>query len=366
MAFPRIGGAGINFNFAAQGTNAITLPAGTEYTPPDGTYALVLGPYTTLQWLDPATNRYTTVATANRGGNPVIFDQTGGNYRISNLTGCVVGAIVTSGGSGLTNGIGQSATGLTVTSTGGTVWVPVVGGALNTSATVTGTGSNYTYPPTMIIPAPPPGGVQATGFITLSGGVISTATFTNQGAGYGAVPTIALQNDPRDTTGTGGAITIPALTTSGVLTALYPSDPGNPVTTLPTITFSPATCGATPIMNWTVTGFAIVSAGSAAFSTAAPFLIETQNGIQTTAAAANTAGPINSTGLTTPRQAQIAVAASGTAFATAGQQIIDAGFGFQVVPNLIITVGGSLNVTNMPTASASVGGTTDTSYIQPI
>ena len=64
-------------------------------------------------------------------GPAVIHAFNGGNFRLANLTGTPVGALITNAGSGSTNGIGTAATGLTITpSAGGSVWVPVVGGKI--------------------------------------------------------------------------------------------------------------------------------------------------------------------------------------------------------------------------------------------
>lgn len=366
MAFPRIGGQGIPLNLGNSISNAITLPAGQLYNIPSGTYALARGQYTSLQWKDPVLGQYRTI-NATSGFGPHFIDSDGGNFRLANLTGCPVGALITNAGSSLTNGVGT----VTITpSSGGSVWQSVVGGALSLS--ITTSGASYTYPPTIIIPPPTVvGGVQATAHVaSISGGVIQTITLDNAGAGYPTAPPVTIVNDARDTTGNGGVITATLdASSSGLLTAMYPTDPGNPLTDVPTFTFSPASSiAATAVMNFVVTSFAIGTSGSS-YGTATSFLILSQGGIVAGTRATHTAGPIDDTGLTQPRMAQIAAvagSASGGTLISAGQVVVDAGFGFQAVPNMVV-IPSSLTAPQIAaTATAVVGGITDTSFLQPI
>jgi hypothetical protein len=71
---------------------------------PSGQYMLLLGRYTFLQFWDPIANIWRNVQT---GGMAPAFPVTsdGSNFRLANLTGTVVGAVVTNGGTGYTNGI---------------------------------------------------------------------------------------------------------------------------------------------------------------------------------------------------------------------------------------------------------------------
>ena len=305
---PQPGASPITMFQPSRGSNAIDLAAGQILQMPAGTFQLALGTYTSLLWLDPVTNIYRPVA-ASPDRVTKYIDSDGGNFQIGNLTGCAVGALITNVGAGYTNGIGTAATGLTVTpSTGGSVWVPVVGGAINSTVAITAGGSGYLYPPILVIDAPPTGGIQATATCTISGAAINAVTVVNQGAGYTTAPNIRLINDPRDTVGSGGVLTVNAtLVGSGALTALYPSNYGTSLTAVPTFTFSPAsTTAATAVMNFVVTGFTVNSGASgAAYGTSQPFLILTTSDSIGTAAAANTAGPIASTGVTRNRMARI-------------------------------------------------------------
>lgn len=388
MAFPRIGGAGIGLNLnnalgsllpsapgvftpSTPGSNAIQLAAAEVQNIPAGTYFVAPGPYTSLQWLDPVSTLYRTI-NADTSLQPIVIDSDGGNYRLANLTGTPVGALIVTAGGGLTNGIGTAVTGLTVTaSAGASVWQPVAGGAISSSITITAGGTGYLFPPILVFGAPPPGGIQATGTCTLSAGAINAVTVTNQGAGYTSAPIIRVINDSRDTAGAGGVLTVPAtLVGSGALTALYPTNPGNAVTAVPTFTFAGGNgqFNAIAVMNFVVTGFTIASGSSGAgYGNALPFMVVTSGGVLAAGIrATSVAGPIADISLTQPRPAQITgtSTAGGKIVASAnGPVITDAGFGFQLVPSGIV-------VTGLATTAAvpvmTVGGITDVSWLQPV
>jgi hypothetical protein len=379
MAFPRIGGAGIPLSVvsglvpnysgsppvAAGITNVVTLPAGETFVVPGGTYFCAPGPYTALQWNDPVSGLWRNVAASNQAV-ALTIDSDGANFRLANITGTPVGGLITNAGTGYTNGIGTAVTGLTITpSAGASTWVPVVGGSINSTVTITAGGTGYLFAPQLVIDAPPAGGIQASATCTISAGAINAVTVTNQGAGYTAAPAITIVNDPRDTAGRNAVLTVNAtLAGSGILTAMYPSNYGNPVTAVPTFTFSPAsTTAVTAVMNFTVTGLTVTGGGTGVPAGSAlvgfPTLVAGTR-------ASNTAGPINDTGLTMPRAAWITPSISGGVIQGSGNVIVDAGYGFQAVPiiGLISTTGVA------PTAgtniTATVGGTTDTSWLQRI
>lgn len=392
MATVRLGGAniplptfpGLNNQVAAVGTpgqsgyytgrsNALSLLPGETFVIPPGTWWVKTGPYTFLQWLDPVTNTWKVRPTAKETTDYVESD--GVNWRLANTTGCVMGAVITTGGATYTNGIGSTATGVTVTaSSGGSTWVPVVGGAIGaTLATSTGTttaGSGYTYPPICVIDAPPTGGLQATALVTaLSSGTIPVANVqvTNQGAGYTTAPTLTFINDPRDTTGS-GAVVVLALTATGQLTGLYPSNHGTALTGVPTLTITTATttAQATALMNFTVTAFALSSSTTQGASLAAATFITTSNAY--TGTANFITNPLHTTGLTFPRPARITANISSAVITTTGQVVEDGGLGIQQVPSELIlfsvtsTTGQVIGVAGTPT----VGGVNDTSFIQAV
>lgn len=373
MAFPRLGGLGIPLNLGALQSNAIAIKPGQLWPIPAGTYLVSPGSYTFIQYLDPVTQTWRVLDCAASGNQ--ILDSDGGNYRLANLTGTPIGGLVTTAGSSYVNGIfinGTSAAGIAgiaaTPSAGASTWTCIVGGANNTIA-VTTAGSGYTFQPTLIVSPPPPGGIQATASCTISAGAINAASFTNVGAGYTSVPTITVVNDQRDTVGTGGVLTASALTGSGTLVAMYPNNPGTVLTAVPTFTFAAAagsSAAATAIMNFTLTGFTATFAG-VQLGNAQPFGLLTVGGI--VAGTQTTTNPIAGTGLTTPRMGQISgTTTAGGGIQTTGSVIVDGGLGFQAVPALTVVGTGTFTISaaQWPNATATVGGVTDTSFIQPI
>jgi hypothetical protein len=379
MAFPRIGGPGIPLSnsaglvpfpssaptVASGLTNVITLLPANIFNIPAGTFMCAPGPYTSLQWNDPVTGQWRTINGAASIA-PRVLDSDGGNYRLANLTGTPIGAFITNAGSGYTNGIGTAATGLTITpSAGGSTWVPVVGGSNGTAPTITAAGSGYLFAPIIIIDAPPLGGIQATATCTISGAAVNAVTMTNPGAGYTGVPAFTVVNDPRDTAGSGCVLTGAALTGSGILTCMYPSNPGTVLTAVPTFTWAPAsTTAATCIMNFTVTGLTVTGGGTAV--PAGSSLIGFFNSIVTGTRAANTAGPIADALLTQPRPALISPSIAGGVIQGTNNTIVDAGFGLQAVPTMGLVSSTGVAPTAGTNITALVGGTTDTSYLQRI
>jgi len=400
MALPRIGGGGFPLNLngafasqlplpgpqtasaaqftagAVQASNYVTLPAGFTTFLPAGTFYVEPGPVTSLQLLDPVTQIWRTVnSTPLAGGFNV--DSDGGNVRLANITGCPIGALITNAGTTYTNGVGVTATGLTVTpSAGGSVWIPVVGGANNTTVAITAAGSNYSFAPFLVCSPPAPGGIQMTAVCTVSAGTISTVTVTNQGAGYTAPATITVINDYRDITGSGAVLTPGALVGSGSLTALYPSGAqntafaaavgghGTPLTAVPTFTFSPAsTTSVTAVMNFVVTGLTVTGGGSGV--PAGSMLVAMSGAIVSGTRAANVAGPIADTGLTQPRPAWIQPNITAGTVGTAGNIVIDPGFGFQAVPTVALISGTGVAVLSAINITTTVGGISDTSFVQP-
>lgn len=370
--FPRVGAPGVGFNLLNQTSNLVTLQASEIFLIPSGEYLLAPGPYTSLQFLDPVSGRWIT-SDAETSLQPIPIDSDGTNVRLANLTGCPVGANITAAGNGvsLTNGIGAAVTGLTVTaSAGGSTWIPVVGGAVNPTVTITAGGSGYLYPPNIQFSVPPSGGVQASGYTLLTGSTVTSVVVVNQGAGYTTAPTIAVSNDARDTVGVGAILTCNStLIGNTQVTALYPSNPGTALTAVPTLSFSPTSAiTATPVMNFTVTGLSGVGSQTGFGSAAASVLCLGIGGNVTpnaTRITAGIAGPIMDVNLTQERPAILLITGNSNALTTTAS-IIDGGVGFQTIPTpFIIPAGGSTNTT-AGIATFTVGGTTDTSYLQPV
>jgi hypothetical protein len=404
MAIPRIGGlAGGNlpgfglptgnglFNpSTAQGsapfapgqlagfTNTVTLGAGEVFNIPPGTWWVKSGPYTFLQWADPFGQQWKIRPCAKE--DTVFVESDGSNWRLANTTGCPIGAVITTGGATnpYTNGIGTAATGVTVTpSAGGSVWVPVVGGAVSlTLATSTGTttaGTGYNFPPICVVDAPPAGGLQATAIVTsLSTGTIPVANVQviNQGAGYLSAPKVTFIPDPREASATvpgptNNAVVVLTLTATGQLTGLYPVAHGSAQTTVPTLTITTATttAQATVVMNFTVTAYGYTSAGASLG--AGTLVVSTSN---TISASTNfLTNPLhNGVQLTFPRPARIVAAIAGGLITTAGQVVEDGGLGIQQIPSTVVIPVQTTTATVGPITQVAptVGGVTDTSYIQ--
>lgn len=355
-------------------TNAITLAAGQVWMIPSGTWLIRPGNFTYLQWLDPVTNIWKNQNTTTSHTVPI--DSDGTNYRLSNLTGCAVGACITAIGTAgvASNGIGQTATGLTVTaSSGSSVWVPIVGGAISatiatSTANASTAGAGYNYIPQVVIDAPPQGGLQATAIVTaLASGTVAAAAIQviNQGAGYSSAPKMAIVPDPRESTATTPGPTVNAyyittLTATGTLTGLYPSYNGTPLTGVPALTFGTGTAAATVLMNFVVTSYTTGTGGSGYPSNVLAMSINNKVTAQTTPAPVN---PLHAAGHIMPRPARITAAVSGTAIIPTGAVVEDYGLGIQQVPTLIFVPAAT---TTQALITATVGGVSDTSYVQPV
>jgi len=232
------GGPGVSPSNKLGFGNRISLaPGQTWLIQPAGWYWVKPGPYTALQIYDPILLSWVTVGGGSASADPLYIGSDGENYRLANLTGCAVGASVTNVGSGYTSAPTVTA------SAGSSVWRPVIGGAVSQTVTVGAGGQNYTYPPNVLFSAPPAGGIQATGYVTLSGGAVSSITMVNQGGGYTSPPTITFVNDPREginnvTLGYGAAATC-ALTGAKTIAGIICVDPGSGgLTSIPTFTIS--------------------------------------------------------------------------------------------------------------------------------
>jgi hypothetical protein len=255
-------------------TNKVCLAPGENIVIPAGDWFVGMGGYLVFQYRDPITNLWAfgSGAAYNRGLQFVKSD--GFNVRIANLTGCPVGAFITSQGASYV----QSTT--TVTATGGTsTWQPIVGGALAfTGGSVASVGGGYGVAPLVLIPAPPGpsnnangvGGVAASAYVGIASGsvVLTGVTFTNQGAGYPSAPAnfalLPVPTDPNLATGITLATVAFSLTNSGLLTAVFCTNPGVPITPA-NITLAVAGAGVTgtvsAIVMQTITAATVSGAG---------------------------------------------------------------------------------------------------------
>ncbi len=362
----KFAGPGVNPSLGGLVSNQMSLQSGQMWLiQPAGWYEIITGPYTFIQEYEPITGIWRGIGGGMVGtGQPMRLYSDGVNYRLANLTGCPVGALITNAGTGYT-----SAPTVTAASSGSSIWRAIVGGAVSTTVTVTNGGLNYTYEPDVLISAPPVGGIQATAICTLSAGAVSTVTIINQGAGYTAPPTITFVNDPREgvngTTVGYNAAAVTTLAGAGTITGLLCIDPGNGgVTSIPTLVFSGgggASAAATVIMCWTITGYTVTTAGTGMLPVGGFAYLTGIDAFPTTAPIYT--NPETQRNLVKTRLATIAAAITTSgALTTVGAVVYDGGI-YTSVPTPVMLSSSVTAYTGPPTPAFTVGGTTDTSTI---
>jgi hypothetical protein len=348
-------------------SGAMSMAPASAYTLPAGSWLANCGfGYLSVEHFDSIAGYWKPAQNA-LADTPQLFDSDGSNVRIVNRTGCPVAADITNVGSGYTNGINA---GLVATiSAGGSLWTTVVGGAINTTVTVT-TAGVYNYVPTLIFSDPPPGGIRATAIAVISAAAISSVTVINAGAGYTSAPKITIVRDPRDTGTTNGVLTVNAtLAGSGTLTALYPTDFGTAAqTSVPTLSFSGgggSNAAATVMMNFSVTAYT-VSNGGAVYGNAQPTLVVSGSGVAADSTAGGFVMPLLGKGVCKQRNCMFSNSSTaGGAVQAAGQVIVDGGWGFTRIPDLYVQYSGTAALpTTTAIVAATVGGNTDTLYLQ--
>ena len=371
MAQNRLGGPGIGLpapqalypqpligSALQPATNLVALAGGQAIPVPAGDFIVDTGKYTVLQYLDPVSGVWINEEDTNV---TQYVHSDGQNIRIANLTGCPVGAVITNAGSGYV----QASTTVTA-SAGGSSWSAIVGGAINTSVSITSAGSGYTIAPLVIIPAPTNTsltypGVQATAFATISSGTVSSISITNQGAGYLSAPSITIVPSPYDPNyGSITGATATAFTTgSGQVTAVLCNQNGAPQASAPTLTVAGvgSSAAATAVMCWTATT-ASVTAGGAGYS--ASTVVTSVGGIPS--ATPVWTNPVIEKGIVQPRAAQMTPAVSGTSI-TSISTVTDGGL-FAGTPTTLVL--SNAVVTTAATLVLTLGTTADTSYIQPL
>lgn len=337
------GAQGVSPTFRGQPGNTINLQGGETYVIPAGTWDIQMGPYSVVQQYDPLTTIW-----RNIGGDGSTFkyvNSDGVNYRIANLTGCVVGAQVTNKGSGY-----LAAPTITDNGGGGVSYLAILGPVVSTVTVLAG-GSGYVYPPIVQFSAPSSPGIQATGYATISAGVVTAVTVTDQGGNYVAVPSVTLSNDPRDTTGS-GATAVANMTGTATIAGIVVTNPGSPITSttaVPTLSVTAVNGGtsgaATPLMCSTITAYTVTSAGSGYVGGVEVSALGSGYG---GSAAAYTNPKLQDGGLVRTRKASILAALQTGAVITSGQTILDGGIYDGFSPTQIIY--GSFTGT-----SASVG-----------
>jgi hypothetical protein len=374
-------GPGLTPSLKGWATNEISLQAGqVMLVYPAGWYALKGGLYTAVQQYDPISTTWRTIGGGGADGSVFYFYSDGENYRLANQTGCVVGGVITTNGTGYVSAP-------TITTTTGAIIKVLVGGAISQTVTVSNAGTGYTYPPQVIFSAPPSPGVQATGYCTLTTGTVTSVTVVDQGAGYTSPPTVTFQNDPRELTPASSSITtgygaaaVATLTGSQVPSAILVLDHGNPVTvtagsatSIPTLTIAGggggASFAATAIMCWSITG--LISSGyqAGAVTSGTPVAWLTGEDIPT-AAATTILNPTFQANLVRRRQANIKVAISTGSYpstynTTNGFLIQDGGI-YTGTPLAVFNQSPAATVTTGPLTGFAMGGVTDVCYLTQV
>jgi hypothetical protein len=363
---PVFGGQGVTASLHGNGSNVVELQAGQtiilgEPAFSAGWYQIQLGKYTQLQQLDPILGIWRNIGGGyNFGGVNYVYSD-GVNYRLANQTGCAVGAYLTNAGSAYTSAP------VVTPSAGGSIWRAIVGGVVNATVTVTNGGSNYTYRPMVVFSTPPIGGIQATGYCTLTAGAVSSVTVVDQGAGYTSPPTISFFNDPREglnnlPTGT-GAQAVATLTGANTVSGVVCLDHGSALTSIPTLAFSGgggSSAAAIAIMCWTVTGYTVGTAG-AGLSGTATWLSAIDPVIN--AAATAYANPTTQANLVLKRPAQIVAPTSAGGITATGLQVWDGGI-YAATGTPLVLANASVTTT-APVANLTFGGANDISYVTP-
>lgn len=351
----RYGGVGVTLPLNQIGTNQLTLQAGEVFYLPPGYWNISHGPSSSLQVLDPVMNVWRPVGYDGNGLFQQV-DSDGNNYRVANQTGCPVAAVLTNAGSGYTSAP-------TITpSAGSSKWQAIMGYVVSTTAIVTTGGSNYIYPPAVII-QPPGNGIPATATAQIAGGVVTGITITNQGAGYTAPPVVSFMNDPRDNTGSGAQVTL-QLTGFQTVTGVICTDHGIPITngTAPTLTFSGgggANAAASVIMDWTVTSYSVTS-GGAGYTGAV--LVETLGSGAPTVASAYT-NPYSQASFFRAEPALIQGALNAGAVTATGQNLIRGGHLAGTANGQQVGVFGT-TATTAAALTVNVGGVSDYLWMQ--
>jgi hypothetical protein len=356
-------------------TNRVCLGPGQEIPVQRGDWLISLGKYLILEFKDPVTGQWFPAPGAgwNHGHNLVSSD--GFSVRIANRLGCPVTATVQAFGSGYV----QATTFVTQTPGNGT-WVPIVGGQLTlVGGTVTAPGAGYGVAPIVLIPAPPGpsnnpngiGGVQASGFASITNGTISSFSFTNPGAGYPVAPIATVLPNPTDPNIlvgiTNGTITF-SLTGSGSITGAFNTNPGAPLANPNqcSLVITGAGSGGSLLANvlQTVTSASVSGAGvgSAAGATA---LLTTVGGVPPAGSIAN--GP-DSLGLSwLPRPAQIGLTTTAGTITTQLGTIYDGGlFLTNSAPATVIVENATGSITSNPTLVMTMGSRPDIATLQPL
>jgi hypothetical protein len=364
----------------ANPSTAVTLQSGQYQVLPSGQYWIQLGKYTVAQWYDPVSTTWRNLNSVSAGGS-FLFVSDGSNYRLINLTGCVVGAVVTTGGTSNTakNGYwpagSSSTTGVTATTTAGgagtaltATFNAIVSGAIQTTVTVATGGAGYVVPPQVIFSAPATGGLPATGYAVLTAGAVTSVTVTNQGGGYTSAPTVTFVSAFGDP-GTGATATAALVTSTtgglGQCCLLTMANYGGGYTSVPTITMA----GLTSVAATAVCCFAVTTAPTVSSATNYGNIVNRLIYPPQRTAATLFGSMTNPDYTTNLYQMRDGIGAPGTSASLASQTIQDGGMSQLDVANLAIpqySSNGTIQAALTYASGASGGVASDISYVMPV
>jgi hypothetical protein len=329
-------------------TNRIGLNPGEAFVLPRGNWYLFDNRYCVVQFQDPITGVWAFGNNAALAGGTRFISSDGFTTRIANMTGCIVGAVVTAVGTGFT-----SAPGITSSAGSGYSFSAIVGGAVSLN-TIVLPGAGYGLPPILAIAAPPAGGIPATAYALLANGTVSAVSFISQGAGYTSPPLVTVITNPNDpnisTIGTIAQVTT-SLTAAGGLTGVLVMQSGAPLTSIQvTSGFSLTVSGGggaaatvVPVVMQTILSASVTALGGGyGTNNAGPYLT-TMGGVPNSGSTIGAPG--NSFLAWYPRPAQIQLNVASAQVSTTGN-IYESGL-FLGAPNPVV-VGGA------PSTAASV------------
>lgn len=343
--------------------NYLSLSPGDTLPIPAGNWYVNVGMVSVLQYLDPLTG----IWRIPRGGQrnmPQYVKSDGFNWRVANLTGCPVGAVITNAGTAYVE-----STTTVVAGTGNSTWQAIVGGLVSYTS-MSNFGGGYGVPPLVFLTPPPQPGVQATAIATIgTGGSVSGITMVNAGAGYDTAPTAVILPSPTDPNINSGITQAVAVmgqyggtSASGSLSAILCTNPGVSIASVPTLTIAGggSSGAATALRMSTMTAGSVTGAGVGFGTTGSSGLATVGGG--SAATAVNVNPEIELTNFI-PRPASATLAASGGSLASIGT-IFDSGL-FVGTPTVIVQAGSGAAPSTAATVTLTLGGANDTVLLQP-
>ena len=358
--------------------NRVGLAGGQMIVLPCGDWYVSLGMYCVLQFFDQVSNSWVIGASGGWECGLMFVKSDGFNVRVANLTGCPVGAVVSSPTT--QGGWVQATTTIATVGGGGSLWTPIVGGALAVAGTLVTAqaGAGYGIAPMVFIPPPPGpannangvGGLPAHAIAFISSGTVSSITLTNQGAGYpsqGSTFTLALIPQPFDpnlSTGITAATLTYSIAGSGSITGVICTNSGAPLAAFNpglTLTASGAGTNSTlvPIIMQSVVS-ATLSAGTGIAGASA--MVTTVGGNPSLGSLGST--PEFNKMAFKPRPAQISVVTASSTVAAQAGVVIDGGL-FEGVPTPLFILGSAASGSlAWPTITLTMGTNPDFVHIQ--